>query len=144
MLHITKSMKSKLDVYLRFPIYPNSPMLDTFEQVLKQFHCVEDFEASFGIDLSCGDGKFFDDFWKWTDSGDSLYAVESCETMEKYDGKICVQSLPRFKHTKQLLTLNKDYRFTVKYSKRKQQQVCLIDNKQTSKSKLGICEYCFP
>lgn len=60
--------------------------------------CVEDFELTFGVELSCGDGKFLsDEFEGWED----------------YDGRVCMQSLPRDIVTKKLLKAGKSYRFEI-------------------------------
>ena len=106
-------METQFDAFMSFPADEYTEQ--TFDRLFDLLQRpIEGLEDDFDIDFSCGDGKFFTDFWKWTENGEALIACASCEEMEKYDGKICLKSPPRFRDTKELFKTNKDYRFTVK------------------------------
>ena len=106
-------MNVVLDVYLKFPA--NEFYEQQFSKLRKYVGSVEDIEQLFGVEFSCGDGKFMSDFWKWSDNKQSLSVVVSDEELDKYDGHVCLNSPPRNNTTKELLESNKKYRFTVKY-----------------------------
>jgi hypothetical protein len=72
-----------------------------FDRLVKLCNCVEAVEIDFDIELSCGDDKFLSD-------------LEDTPEELEYDGKVCLKSAPRFRDTKKLFKLDRDYRFTVK------------------------------
>ena len=71
------------------------------DEAIEMCECAEQFERSFGLDLSCGDGLFLPDI------------DEDAELMEKYDGLVCGKSAPRYSDTKKLLDIGRKYRFTI-------------------------------
>lgn len=92
-------MDSIFDAYLSFPA--SEWVEKKVDKLHKLSNCIEGVEIDFDIELSCGDGKFLSD-------------LEDTEEELNYDGKVCLQSVPRFRDTKQLFKPNKEYRFTVK------------------------------
>lgn len=65
---------------------------------------IEAVEIDFDIELSCGDRKFLTDI------------EDNDRELEKYDGNVCLKSLPRYADTKKLFKPNKEYRFTITVS----------------------------
>ncbi len=103
-------METIFDEYFSFPEEDET----AFNELHKLLQGVEQIEEDFNIEFSCGDGKYMSDFWKWSDSGEGLGCTVTDEELEKYDGKVCLKTVPRFADTKELFKPNKTYRFTVK------------------------------
>jgi hypothetical protein len=74
---------------------------DNLEEAISMCGCAEEFEQSFGLELSCGDGLFLPDI------------DEDEELMAQYDGLVCKKSPPRYSDTKKLLDVGRKYRFTI-------------------------------
>lgn len=74
---------------------------EIFLEMIELCEGAEQFERSFGLDVSCGDGLFLPDI------------DEDVELLEKYDGLVCTKSIPRYSDTKKLLDVGRKYRFTV-------------------------------
>lgn len=74
---------------------------DNLNEAIYVCESAEQFEISFELELSCGDGLFLPDI------------DEDAELMEKYDGLVCGKSAPRYSDTKKLLDVNRKYRFTI-------------------------------
>jgi len=130
-------METHFDAYMKFPAISEYD-LGTFDRLHKLLGSVEDIEQSFAIEFSCGDGKYFSDFWKWTESGEGLYAVGSDEELEKYDGQVCTDTPPRLNSIKmsmlpEQMKAGKDYRFTVKYNHKTEEQIFLINGKERNR-----------
>jgi hypothetical protein len=97
-------METLYDEYIKFPI--DHPEYEKRYDELRKFcDCVEGIEIKFGIQLSCGDGKYLSDI------------EDDDAELEKYDGKVCLVSLPRFTQTGKTFVANKPYRFTIKITK---------------------------
>lgn len=136
-------METKLDVSLIFPVVFGQT---AYEKLVKYCGSVEDVEKNFAIEFSCGDGKYFSDFWKWTDGG-ALVAnwpdtPEADEEVAKYDGQVCTQTPPRLNSIKmsmvpEQMKAHTIYRFTVKYFPRKEEEVYYINNKERSRKWVG-------
>jgi hypothetical protein len=129
----------KLDLYLSFPI--DAYHEPKYAKLVKYCGSVEDVEQNFEIEFSCGDGKYFSDFWKWTEGG-ALVAnwpdtPEGDEEVYKYDGKVCTDTPPRLLACKmsmvhEQMVAGKGYRFTIKYYKKTGEEVYYINNKERS------------
>jgi hypothetical protein len=134
----------KLDFYLSFPIQPHQG--SSYEKLTKYCGSAEDVEINFKIEFSCGDGKYFSDFWKWTDGG-ALVAnwpdtPEGDDEVYKYDGQVCTNTPPRLNAIKmsqvvELMLPNKPYRFTIKYFKKVEQEVYYINGKERGRKWVG-------
>lgn len=124
-------MDTKLDIYLCFPVDEYTE--PEFAKLVKYCGSVEDVEHNFGIEFSCGDGKFFSDFWQWNENKTALKAVVSCEEMKKYDGVASLETPARFHETKELLKPNKYYSFVVKYSPKSEEESYLLNGKQMNR-----------
>ena len=128
-------MEVKLDLYLSFPIPPHKE--PEYEKLLKYFGSVEDVEQAFEIEFSCGDGKYFNDLianWPDTDEGN--------EEVAKYDGQVCTDTPPRLKSIKmsmksEQMTVNKSYRFTVKYFEKVGEETYYINGKERSRNRVA-------
>jgi hypothetical protein len=108
-------MQTLFDAYISFPA-TSDYSLDTIHRLQKLCESIENIEHYFGIEFSCGDGKFYNDYWNWTSDGSivaNYHSDEEYEEVAKYDGQVCMESLPRFSDTKILLEPNKEYNFTV-------------------------------
>lgn len=75
--------------------------------------CVESVENKFGIEISCGDGKFLNDLWEQWRLGTGTI---SDEEFGKYDGEVDWAYPPRDRETKDLLS-NRTHSFVVKMDK---------------------------
>ena len=109
-------MDTIFDAYVSFPA-TSEYNLGTLDRLHKLLGAVEQVEIDFKIEFSCGDGKFYNDYWKWTEDGALIanyHTDEEYEEVAKYDGNVCYLSPPRFVDTGEVFKLNKDYRFTVK------------------------------
>lgn len=87
------------DAYLSFPA--DEWVEKQIDKLAKLSSCIEGVEIDFDIELSCGNDKFLPD-------------LEDTPEELEYDGKVCLQSVPRFRDTKELFKINKEYRFTIK------------------------------
>lgn len=107
-------MKTILDLRIKFsPEYDYSEEID---ELISFCRCVESVENKFGIEISCGDGKFLNDLWsQWRLDRYSL-ETPSYEEFAKYDGKVDWTYPPRDFETKKLLS-NRAHSFVVKMDK---------------------------
>jgi hypothetical protein len=136
--------ETKLDLYLSFPIQPHQEQ--DYVKLVKYCDGADGVEVNFGIEFSCGDGKYFSDFWKWTEGG-ALVAnwpdtPEADEEVYKYDGIVCTKTPPRLNANKmsmvtEQMKANKGYRFTVKYFPKVEQEVYYINGKERGKKWVG-------
>ena len=109
-------MYTIFDAYVAFPA-TSEYSLGTLDRLVKLCESVEMLEQYFNIEFSCGDGKYYNDYWWWTESGSLLanyHTEQEYEEVEKYDGKVCFESVPRFRDTNKLFKADKDYNFTIK------------------------------
>lgn len=132
-------MDIKLDLNLIFPVVFGQT---SFDKLVKYCGSVEDVEQNFEIEFSCGDGKYFSDFWKWTEGGKGLYAAEPDEELEKYDGRVCTDTPPRLNSIKmsqvvEQLKAHTIYRFTVKYYPKNEEEVFYINSRERSRRFVG-------
>ena len=133
-------MKTKFDAYMSFPADEYS--FGTFDRLRKYLGSVEAIEQAFQIEFSCGDGKYLGDFWKWTDGGGGLFTEASDEELEKYDGRVCLETPPRFRTVKmsqvvEQMKTGKDYNFTIKYFPKKEEEVYYLNGKERSRKWVG-------
>lgn len=94
-----------------------------FAELIELCEGAEQFEVSFGLDISCGDGLFLSDI------------DEDAGLSEKYDGHVCTKSAPRYSDTKKLLDFGRKYRFTVTnpdYSTYMRDCVCYINGQMVN------------
>jgi len=118
-------MNTQVDIYLSFPA--DADTKQSFDELYRYFGSIEAIEIAFEIEFSCGDSKFL--------SNDSDFANE--EELEKYDGKVCLQSLPQSHILGNLLQANKNYRFTIKYSEISEEEVYYFNGKEIGKKYIG-------
>jgi hypothetical protein len=133
-----------LDFYLSFPIQPHQEA--SYDRLVKYCGSAEDVELNFKMEFSCGDGKYFSDFWKWTEGG-ALVAnwpdtPEGDEEVYKYDGQVCTNTPPRLNATKmsmvpEQMVVNKGYRFTIKYFRKVGEEVYYISGKERGRKWVG-------
>jgi hypothetical protein len=117
-------METHFDAYMNFPATSEYD-LGTFDRLRKLLGSVEDIEQSFAIEFSCGDGKYLSD-------------LNTKEEIEKYDGNVCLLTPPRLNVIKmsqvpEQMKAGKDYRFTVKYSPKTEQQIFYINGKERNR-----------
>ncbi len=117
-------METHFDAYMNFPATSEYD-LGTFDRLRKLLGSVEDIECSFAIEFSCGDGKYLSD-------------LNTKEEIEKYDGNVCLLTPPRLNVIKmsmipEQMKAGKDYRFTVKYNHKTEQQIFLINGKERNR-----------
>jgi hypothetical protein len=117
-------MDTHFDAYINFPATSEYD-LGTFDRLRKLLGSVEDIECSFAIEFSCGDGKYLSD-------------LDTKEEIEKYDGNVCLLTPPRLVVIKisqvpEQMRAGKDYRFTIKYSPRTEEQIFLINGKERNR-----------
>lgn len=118
-------MDTQVDVWVSFPADADSE--DSYNDLHKYFGSVEAIEIAFEMEFSCGDGKFL--------SNDSDFADD--QELGKYDGNVCLQSPPQSHVTRKLLKANKDYRFTVKYSEKTEEEVYYLNSKEIGRKWIG-------
>ena len=133
-------MNTVVDVYISFPADAESER--AFDKLRDYFTSVEELEESFEIELSCGDGKYLSDFWEWSENGEGLSATAADEELEKYDGKICLQTPPRLNAIKMSMrpaqmTPDKYYHFTVKYFEKAEEAVFYLNSRERSRRWVG-------
>ena len=97
-------MNTLLDIRLTFPC--DEYDIKNFTKLRKFCDCVEAIENKFGVEFSCGDGKYLSDL--------------DDKELEKYDGNVCLTSLPRFFYNGKEFYPNEPYRFTIKIDKDEQ------------------------
>jgi len=124
-------MDIRLHEVLKFPSDIDND--EGFAALLKYFGSVEYIEHAFGLEFSCGDGKFFGDFWQWSENKDALKAVVSCEEMKKYDGVASLATPARFYKTKELLKPDIYYSFVVRYYPKSEEAAYLLNGKQMNR-----------
>lgn len=117
-------METHFDAYMKFPATSEYD-LGTFDRLRKLLGSVEDIEQSFAIEFSCGNGKYLSD-------------LNTKEELEKYDGNVCLLTPPRLNVIKmsmlpERMKAGKDYRFTVKYSPKTEQQIFYINGKERNR-----------
>ena len=117
-------METHFDAYINFPATSEYD-LGTFDRLHKLLGSVEEIECSFAIEFSCGDGKYLSD-------------LNTKEELEKYDGNVCLLTPPRLNIIKmsmlpEQMKAGKDYRFTIKYSPRTEEQIFLINGKERNR-----------
>lgn len=128
-------METRLDVVLTFPSEIDT---DTnFKKLRKYFDSIESIENCFKIEFSCGDGKFFEDFYQWSENQEALICVVSDQELEKYDGVSSLDTPARLRSTKKILKVNKPYRFTVKYYPIPQHEVYCMNGKEVHRRWVG-------
>jgi hypothetical protein len=115
-------MTTQLDIYLKFPADDWDEK--QYNKLRKACGSVEHVESNFGIEFSCGEGKYLSD--ELTD-----------EELEKYDGNVSLEDPPRFTESKELFKLNKPYRFTIKYSEKTEEAVFYLNSKEVSREWVG-------
>lgn len=118
-------MNTTLDIYLSFPCGDDSD----FDELVKICGSIEHVEEFFDMEFSCGDGKYLSDLWSWSDNNQGLSANVSDEELDKYDGQTDLESLPRFRDTKQLFKTNKSYHFVAKYSEQNETVTFFLNGK---------------
>lgn len=109
-------METIFDAYVSFPA-TSEYSLGTLDRIVKLCESVELLEQYFNIEFSCGDGKYYNDYWYWTEGGGlvaNYHTEEEYDEVAKYDGKVCFESVPRFRDTNELFKADKDYNFTIK------------------------------
>ena len=117
-------MDTHFDAWMKFPATSEYD-LGTFDRLHKLLGSVEDIEYSFAIEFSCGDGKYLSD-------------LDTKEEIEKYDGNVCLITPPRLNVIKmsmlpEQMKAGKDYRFTVKYNHKTEQQIFYINGKERNR-----------
>jgi hypothetical protein len=117
-------METHFDAYMQFPATSEYDR-GTFDRLYKLLGSVEAIEQSFAIEFSCGDGKYLSD-------------LNTKEEIEKYDGNVCLLTPPRLVVIKmsqvpEQMRAGKDYRFTIKYSPRTEEQIFLINGKERNR-----------
>jgi len=117
-------MDTHFDAYMKFPATSEYD-LGTFDRLRKLLGSVEEVECSFAIEFSCGDEKYLSD-------------LNTKEEIEKYDGNVCLLTPPRLVVIKmsqvpEQMRAGKDYRFTIKYSPRTEEQIFLINGKERNR-----------
>jgi hypothetical protein len=122
---VLNNMSVQLDVYMSFPADADTEQ--ALNKLHKYFGSVEAVERAFEIEFSCGDGKFLSD--------DSDFVDE--EELGKYDGEVCLQSLPQSFILGNLLQANKKYRFTVRYYEQTEELAYLFNGKEVRREWAG-------
>lgn len=122
-------MTTQLDIYLKFPADDWDE--EQYNKLHKACGSVEQIEEAFGIEFSCGEGKYIQDFYQWSDTKQSLYATVTDEEIERLDGNVSLEEPPRFNENKEPFKLNKYYRFTIKYSEKNEEFVYYLNRKET-------------
>jgi hypothetical protein len=118
-------MDTHFDEYINFPA-TSDYNLSAFDSLQQLLGSIEEIECSFAIEFSCGDGKYLSD-------------LDTHEELKKYDGKVCLLSPPRLNAIemselpKQMLA-GKNYRFTMKYSPKTEEQIFYINGKERNRS----------
>ena len=120
-------MDTHFDAYMKFPATSEYD-LGTLDRLYKLLGSVEDIECSFAIEFSCGDGKYLSD-------------LNTKEEIEMYDGNVCLLTPPRLNVIKmsmlpEQMKSGKDYRFTVKYNPKTEEQVFYINSKERSRKEI--------
>ena len=123
------SMETHYDAYMAFPVsgegyYTSEYYMGSFDRLVKLLTCVEEIEASFDLEFSCGDDKYLSDF------------SDDDPDLEQYDGKVCLETPPRLGCDGDLMTAGKEYNFTVKYDPATEEQIFYIDNKERTRRKI--------
>jgi len=116
-------MTTQVDVYLRFPADDWDE--EQYIRLNKACGSVERIEQAFGIEFSCGEGKYIEDFYQWSDDEDALVCTITDEELDRLDGNVSLEDPPRFSESKRAFKLNKPYRFTIKYSEKNEEFVVL-------------------
>jgi hypothetical protein len=120
-------MEIHFDAFMKFPATSEYD-LGTFDRLHKLLGSVEDIECSFAIEFSCGDAKY-------------MSRLHTKEEIEKYDGKVCLLTPPRFHSIKmsmlpEQMKPNKDYLFTVKYNPKTEEQIFYINKKERNRKEI--------
>jgi len=110
-------MQTKLTAIITFPTDVDTN--PEYIKLWKYFGMVEFIEQAFQVEFSCGDGKFLS---KVTE-----------EELEKYDGKVCLNTPPRIQATNKLCKLDKPYVFVVKCNDKTEEETFYLNSKVISK-----------
>jgi hypothetical protein len=101
-------MQKILDLRIKFS--PEHDYSEEINELVDFCNSVEGVENKFGIEISCGNGKFLNDLWEQWRIGTGTI---SDEEFEKYDGEVDWNYPPRDGETKDLLS-NRAHSFVVK------------------------------
>jgi len=112
-------MNTVLEVFLSFPM--SQHLEDQFEELYKTCGSVEAVEEAFDIEFSCGDNKYLSDI------------ENDMEELEKYDGKVCTDSLPRHQFDGKEFMRNKVYQFLIKYLEKDDELVYYLNSREMSR-----------
>lgn len=107
-------MKTILDVRIKFS--PEDDYSEEIDELISCCGCPENVESNFGIEISCGDGKFLNDLWDQWRLDRYDVRTPSHEEFTKYDGEVDWTYPPRDSETKKLLS-NRAHSFIVKMDK---------------------------
>lgn len=118
-------MKTIVDVYLSFPM--SEYIEDQLEELYKACGSMEAVEEAFDIEFSCGDNKYLSDI------------EDDMEELDKYDGKVCTNCVPRERHDGKEFKPNKVYNFQIKYSEQNEEVSFYLNGELT----LRKCSYNF-
>jgi len=107
-------MTTIFDLILKFPCGEEGEEL--FNKLIKFCGSVEAVESLFGVEFSCGDGKYFSDIFEMVYVGNLVKCTYDPENVGKYDGKVCLKTAPRITGDKPDRA-PRQYRFTIKQTK---------------------------
>ncbi len=124
-------MQTKLTAIITFPT--NVDTDPEYIKLWKYLGSTENIEQAFGVEFSCGDGKFMSDMYKWSDNKEGLICQVTDEELEKYDGNVCLKTPPRIFETKKLLKIDKPQKFVVKCSDKTEEQIFFLNCKEISR-----------
>lgn len=107
-----------LEVFLSFPM--SQYLEDQFEELYKACGSTEAVEEAFDIEFSCGDGLYLSD-------------IEDDALVDRYDGKVCTDSLPRHRLDGKEFVRNKVYQFLIKYLEKNEELVYYLNSREMSR-----------
>lgn len=113
-------MNAAFDAHLSFPASDwVNKQIDTLQKLCRS---IEGVEIDFDIEFSCGNNLYLSDI----EDDDAL--------VDRYDGEVCTESVPRFRDTNQPFKPGKDYRFTIKvYGEDEEEVRFYINGKERSR-----------
>lgn len=109
-------METVLDVYLSFPMPTHQE--EDFTALYKACGSIEHIEEAFDIEFSCGDDLYLSDI----EDDDAL--------VDRYDGEVCTNSVPREREDCKKFKVDKSYRFTIKYSEAREELAFFLNSKK--------------
>jgi hypothetical protein len=124
-------MVTKLSAIITFPTDVDTN--PEYIKLWKYLGSTENIEQAFGVEFSCGDGKFMSDLYQWSASKESLICQVTDEELEKYDGNVCLKTPPRIFETKKLLKIDKPHKFVVKCSDKTEEQIFFLNGKEIAR-----------